>query len=207
VARARVTACRRAAPTDARPDEPRRAPVGIAAARPARMRQTSQIVNVLDLLESQHREVDALLAQLESGRGDRAAAFRSLADKLAAHATVEEKIFYPGVMRANTEDMLHESVEEHLAIKRLLADMLDLDPAADRDTFDAKLSVLKENVSHHAHEEEETKLFPIVRKAMTTDELAALGNEVLAMFEDLIAHEPRRNIPAETDHAAALPSA
>src|ERR1700755_961015 len=118
--------------------------LGIAAAKHRDMRTTSQIVNVLDLLESQHREVDALFPQLESGRGDRVVAFRTLADKLAAHATVEEKIFYPGVMQARTEDMLHESVEEHLAFKRGLADMLALDPAADRDTFDAKLSVLKE---------------------------------------------------------------
>lgn len=171
------------------------------------MRKPSQLVNVLDLLEGQHREVDALIAELESSRGDRAAVFRSLADKLAAHATVEEKIFYPAVMRSKTSEQLHESVEEHLAIKRVLADLLDLDPAADRDRFDAKLSVLKETVTHHAHEEEETKLFPVVRKIMTADELAALGNEVLAMFEDLMAHEPRRNVPAETDHAAALPAA
>ncbi|HET9624423.1 MAG TPA: hemerythrin domain-containing protein [Kofleriaceae bacterium] len=163
-------------------------------------------MNVLDLLASQHREVDALIARLESGRGDRAAAFLQLADSLAAHAAVEEKIFYPGVMQAGTEDQLHESVEEHLAIKRVLADMLALDPIADRQAFDAKLSVLKETVAHHAHEEEEGKLFPILRRSMSADDLAALGNEVLALFEELMEHEPRHNVPAETAHAAPLPA-
>ncbi|HEY0194520.1 MAG TPA: hemerythrin domain-containing protein [Kofleriaceae bacterium] len=171
------------------------------------MRNASQTVNVLDLLTSQHGEVDQLFAQLEAGRGDKAAAFRELADKLAAHATVEEKIFYPAAMQAKTDDMLHESVEEHLAVKRLLADMLALDPEADAAEFDAKLSVLKENVSHHAHEEEEEKLFPILRKSMSADDLSGLGNEVLALFEQLMEGEPRNSVPAETDRAAALPAA
>lgn len=161
-------------------------------------------IDVLELLTSQHREVDELLERLEAARGDRAKIFAELADKLAAHATVEEKIFYPAAMAKDTNDQLHESVEEHLAIKRLLADMLDMDP--DEDEFDAKLSVLKEEVSHHAHEEEEDKLFPKLRKQMDRDERAALGNEVLAMFEELMGHEPRRSVPAQTHAAAPLPS-
>jgi hypothetical protein len=36
------------------------------------------------------------------------------------------------------------------------------------------------------------------------DDLAALGNEMLAMFEQLIERAPRRNVPAETKHAAEL---
>jgi hypothetical protein len=170
------------------------------------MNKASQMVNVLDLLQSQHSEVDQLFAQLEAGTGDKVAAFRELADKLAAHATVEEKIFYPGVLQARTVDMLHEAVEEHLAIKRVLADLIEMDPDVDQDEFAAKLTVLKEEVSHHAHEEEESKLFPVLRKAMSNDELAALGNEVLAMFEDLMEQAPRRNVSSETDHAASLPA-
>lgn len=108
---------------------------------------------------------------------DRAGLFAQLADKLAAHAAVEEKIFYPAAMAPQTSDLLHESVEEHLEIKRLLADMLDLDPSGDDDAFDAKLSVLKENVSHHAHEEEEGKLFPKLRKLLDANQRAALGND------------------------------
>jgi hemerythrin superfamily protein len=166
----------------------------------------AQTVNVLDLLTTQHSEVDQLIAQLEKGTGDRSAVFRQLADKLAAHTTVEEKIFYPAVMLRQTSDLLHESVEEHLAIKRVLADMLKLDLDAERETFDAKLAVLKEEVSYHAHEQEESELFPIVRKTMDEDELAALGNDVLAMFETLMEQEPRRLVPKETDQAAPLPA-
>jgi hypothetical protein len=166
------------------------------------------MMNVLELLTEQHAEVDQLIEKIEKGRGNKAALFVELADKLAAHAAIEEKIFYPGIMTDEHEDVLKESVEEHLAIKRVLADMLalDLDIEEDEKTFDAKLSVLKETVSHHAHEEEEDVLFPKLRRELDADVLAALGNECLAMFEQLIVREPRRNVPAETAEAAPLPA-
>jgi hypothetical protein len=166
----------------------------------------THMIDVLDLLAEQHKEVDELFEAIENGNGNKKSLFIQLADKLAAHATIEERIFYPAVMAKDTEEILHESVEEHLAIKRVLADLLDLDPVANGDEFDAKMSVLKEQVSHHAHEEEEKELFPKLRKRMSADELAALGNECVAMFEAVIEKEPRRNVPAETAEAAALPS-
>src|SRR6201999_3879967 len=80
---------------------------GMPAAQHAFMPRSSTVINVLDLLTSQHSEVDQLMSQLESGRGDRVEVFRQLADKLAAHATVEERIFYPAVMQDETSDLLH----------------------------------------------------------------------------------------------------
>jgi hemerythrin superfamily protein len=159
--------------------------------------------DVLELLTAQHREVDDLLEKLEQGNGDRQALFTELADKLAAHAAAEEKVFYPSVMSEQTSELLHESVEEHLAVKRTLADMIAMD--LDDEEFDAKLSVLKEQVSHHAHEEEEGKLFPELRAAMSRDELAAVGNEYLVLFETLMQSHPYRNVPDETQEAAPLP--
>jgi hemerythrin superfamily protein len=172
-------------------------------ARMGTAKRTTKMINVLDLLTDQHTEVDQLIEKLDQGKGDARANFQELADKLAAHAAVEEKLFYPAVMSEKTQDLLNESVEEHLEVKRMLADMLQLDPESD--TFEAKLSVLKENVSHHAHEEEEDKLFPMVRKQRSADELAALGNQVLAMFEQLMTTHPAQNVPNETAKAAPLP--
>jgi hemerythrin superfamily protein len=163
-------------------------------------------IDALELLRQQHDEVEDLMEQIENADGDeKEALFEEMADKLAAHATIEEKIFYPSVMESKTRDALIESTEEHLSIKRLLADMIELD--VDDEHFDAKLKVLKEQVRHHAHDEEEDKLFPKVRRLMSADELAALGNELLAMFESLIQKEPRKQVPSETADAAPLPSA
>jgi hemerythrin superfamily protein len=159
-------------------------------------------MDALTLLAEQHQEVDQLVAALEAGTEDAEAIFAELADKLAAHATIEEKIFYPACKAKATEDLLLESVEEHLAIKRVLADMLELSP--DDDQFEAKLAVLKETLEHHAHEEEEGELFPAVRKLFSADELEGLAGEMLALFEELLPTEPRKNVPAETEEAAPI---
>jgi predicted NBD/HSP70 family sugar kinase len=163
-------------------------------------------IDILEVLTKQHAEVDELFAALEAGDGDRAAVFQELADKLAAHAAAEEQMFYPNVMHAQTKQLLEESVEEHLVIKRTLADMLVLDPDGDdEEKFDAKLSVLKESVSHHAHEEEEDKLFPILRKLMSDESRAALGEEFLSVFDELMTRQPRLEVPDQTVDAAPLP--
>jgi hemerythrin superfamily protein len=161
-------------------------------------------MDALSLLTEQHDEVDALFEQIEGARDDdrKQALFDELADKLAAHSKIEETLFYPAVMAKQTKDILLESAEEHLAIKRVLADMLDLD--AEDEEFDAKLKVMKEEVTHHAREEEEGELFPKVKKLLSADELAALGGEMARMFEEVLSTEPRRDVPAETGHAAKL---
>jgi hemerythrin superfamily protein len=161
-------------------------------------------VNALELLRSQHDEVEDLIEEIEDSDdpGEKAGLFLELADKLAAHSAIEEKMFYPSVMVDATREQLIEATEEHLAVKRLLADMMQLD--CEDEHFDAKLTVLKENVRHHAHDEEEDKLFPEVEAMMDEDELAALGSEMLAMYEQLLERSPRQNVPAETKKAAEL---
>jgi hemerythrin superfamily protein len=184
---------------DRRLDE---APTGVTGAADAIARR----MNAIKLLKQQHDEVDELIETIEKAKSSRAkeAAFLELADKLAAHAKVEESLFYPAVMAKQTEDMLLESVEEHLQIKRVLADLLDLD--IDDEHFDAKLSVMKEEIEHHAREEEEGDLFPKVKKLFSADELEGLGNDMMAMFETLLTGAPRKSVPSETDKAASLPS-
>src|SRR5687768_13664832 len=161
-------------------------------------------MNALTLLKEQHTEVDELLEKLEKtgDESNKETLFIELADKLAAHATMEERLFYPAVKAKNTEEILVESVEEHLSIKRVLADMLEM--SIEDENFDAKLSVMKEQISHHAHEEEEGELFPKVRKAFSAAELEALGSEMLALFEELMEQGPRKNVPAETGEAAPI---
>jgi hemerythrin superfamily protein len=166
-----------------------------------------ETIDALELLTTQHDEVEKLFGEIEDSEdpNEKTALFNELADKLAAHATIEEKIFYPSVMGEETEDLLLESTEEHLSVKRVLADMLAMDVEDER--FDAKLSVLKEQVRHHARDEEEGELFAKVRRAFSKDELAALGNECMVMFEQLIERgEPRMNVPRETREAAHLPA-
>jgi hemerythrin superfamily protein len=158
-------------------------------------------LDALDLLRAQHRAIDLLFRAIQSMKGTtKATAFRELADMLAVHATIEEWIFYPGVRSAETEALLAESTEEHSAMKRTLADMLDEDVSGEN--FDAKLSLLREQVNHHAIEEEEATLFPKVRAATDEDYRAALAGAMIALMVELQQKGVWRDaISAETDDA------
>lgn len=95
-------------------------------------------MNAVAKLERQHREMEELFAKLERADRDerKQKLFTQIADKLAVHASIEEEAFYPAVKAKRTEDILLESLEEHLGIKRVLADLINLD--AGDETFDAK---------------------------------------------------------------------
>jgi hemerythrin superfamily protein len=161
-------------------------------------------MNAIELLESQHREVEEIFESIQKTKKASAKEdlFVELADKLAIHAAIEEHVFYPSVKAKRTEDILLESLEEHLAIKRVLADLMQID--GEDETFDAKIKVLKEEVEHHVGEEER-ELFPKVLKLMSEDELEAIGEQMKDEQEELEeAGDARYSIPAETEHPASI---
>src|SRR4051812_4115004 len=160
-------------------------------------------MDAIAMLNEQHDEIDELFEKAEDATISQGKEhlFLKLADALAAHATIEEELFYPAVRAKRTEDILLEALEEHLGIKRLLRDLLDLDPS--EETFDAKLSVLREQVDHHVTEEK-TDLFPKVRKLMTKEQLQTLGDDMATLMDELEGTEPRERVRAETDQAARL---
>jgi len=160
-------------------------------------------VNAIELLKTQHDEAKALFKKIENAdEAEKGVLFDELADALAVHAAIEEKHFYPATKNARTEELLQEAVEEHLSVKRIIADLLELEPSDAQ--FDAKISVLREQVEHHV-EEEEGDLFPKVKKLLSEDELDDLGVVMEDTAEELKADgAPREQVPAETGSAAPL---
>jgi hemerythrin superfamily protein len=163
-------------------------------------------MDAIEMLEQQHREVEAMFKKYDE-LGDKATKSKlrlleQIADALAMHATIEEKDFYPAVKAKRTEDILLESLEEHLGIKRVIADLLKTD-AAD-ETFDAKVKVLNEQVEHHV-KEERTDLFPKVKKLLDKAELTAIAGTMQTRMKKLEAKgDPRKDVPKETKAAANL---
>ena len=160
-------------------------------------------MDAIELLKDQHRLVEKLFAQIEKSKNGekKQALFAELADNLAAHAAIEEEIFYPAAYAKQTKELLQEAVEEHLAVKRVLADLLALAP--DDESFDAKITVLKEQVEHHV-KEEEGELFKKVKKELDGEQLEALGTEMEDQFEAEMADDPSSKVPDQTDEAAPL---
>ncbi|MFD7003706.1 hemerythrin domain-containing protein [Streptomyces mirabilis] len=135
------------------------------------------------LLKEDHKTVEKLFKQFEKADEGAHAEKRKIADQvieeLTTHTWIEEKIFYPAAREADpdTKDDVLESVEEHHVVLWMLSELKDLDPADER--FDAKMTVLMENVRHHV-EEEEKEWFPEVRKAMGRNRLNELGEQMEA---------------------------
>ena len=160
-------------------------------------------MDAIDMLVRQHREMERTMKQvLEAGDAEAKSLFTQVADHLTTHIASEEEVFYPAVRAKRTEDILLESLEEHLSLKRLLADLLELEPS-DK-TFEPKFKVLKEQAEHH-HKEEEENLFPKVKKLLDGAQREKLGEEMLALQQRLQRQgEPREAVAEQTDAAAPL---
>ena len=98
-------------------------------------------------------------------------------------------------MRRDVDDAesdVLEAIEEHHVVKVLLRELEDLDAAHER--FDAKVTVLMENVRHHVKEEEQ-ELFPEVRDAIGRSELLELGAALLEQAKPNVPTRPTRGRP------------
>ena len=161
-------------------------------------------MNAIDMLVQDHRMVEELFDAIEGTQDatEREELFIELADALAVHSSLEEEIFYPACNSEDSEAALLEALQEHLQAKRLLADLLDMDPM--NEVFMAKIKVLKEAIEHHV-EEEESEVMPQARELLGDDMLMALGNEMIVKRVELeMKGQPRMQIPSETEEAPAL---
>ena len=95
------------------------------------------------------------------------------------------------------QDLVNEAFAEHALVKQLLAELTNLQMSAPE--WQAKLTVLKENVQHHV-EEEENDLFAIAREVIDEEQLMKLGQQ---LEQEKIALADAGK-PDEADEAEAL---
>ena len=139
-------------------------------------------MDAITLLKEDHANVEKLFKRFEKA-GDKAyttkrAIVDGIIEELSVHAVIEEQLFYP-VTRATvpeTEDIALESLEEHHVVKWVLNELDSMSPEDER--FDAKVTVLIENVRHHV-EEEEAEYFPKVRDELGRKALNDLGDAMV----------------------------
>lgn len=162
-------------------------------------------MNAIDLLITQHRAIEGKLAQWSEmvSSAAKRELFEQVAEHLSVHIASEEQVFYPAVKAQNIEGVLLESLEEHLSLKRLLADLRELDQPGD-EVFEAKLKVLKEQTEHH-HEEEEEHLFPRVGQRFDPQPLEQLGRQMEELQRSMRREgDPAAVVASQTDQAAPL---
>jgi hemerythrin superfamily protein len=136
------------------------------------------------LLKEDHKTVKKLFREFEAA-GEKAAQAKGrivgrIIEELTVHTYIENEVMYPEVRKLlpDLEDDVLESYEEHHVADILCAELHALKP--DDERFDAKTTVLIENVTHHV-EEEEQDWFPKVREGLTRKQLQDIGARMIEL--------------------------
>ncbi|WP_426514191.1 hemerythrin domain-containing protein [Dactylosporangium sp. McL0621] len=136
------------------------------------------------LLKEDHKNVKRLFKQFQDAEDGPAAPKAKIVGEilreLTVHTYIENEVMYPEVRRLlpDLEDDVLESYEEHHVADVLCFELSTLD--ADDEHFDAKVTVLIENVTHHI-EEEEQEWFPKVREGLGRNQLQEIGAKMLEL--------------------------
>jgi hemerythrin-like domain-containing protein len=143
------------------------------------------------LLKEDHKEIRRLFREFEKA-GDSAVKRKGkivdqILEALTVHTYLENECMYPRVreLLPDLEDDVLESYEEHHVADVLCVELAAMDPQNER--FDAKTTVLIENVSHHIDEEEQ-EWFPQVRAGLSRKQLQEIGARMIELRKDA----PRR---------------
>lgn len=147
------------------------------------------VIDAIKLLTEEHRKVKKLfsefakLAKTDASNAAKGDVVQQICSALTIHAQVEEEIFYPAVRAAiKDKDLMDEADVEHAEAKSLIAQLKGMKPTDDH--YNAKVTVLGENIAHHVSEEE-GEMFP---KAMKTKlDIEALGEALANRMQELQA--------------------
>jgi hypothetical protein len=147
---------------------------------------TSNDRDATHILAADHREVERLFAAFERARDkdEKQAIAEQICTELKIHAQIEEEIFYPAMDGNIDEDLLKEAYVEHDGAKMLINDIME--GGSDAAFYEAKVTVLKEQIEHHVAEEEKVRgnMFQQARAADV--DLDALGEQLLARKQELM---------------------
>ena len=159
------------------------------------------------LLRNDHTEVRKLFREFQKPQttdARKGAIVTKVIELLTAHTYIENEVMYPRVraLLPDLEDDILESYEEHHVADVLVMELHQMTPKDER--FEAKTTVLIENVTHHMDEEEQD-WFPKVREGLGRRQLQELGEELLAAKKRPPKHR-RRPVPSRRPSTPSSPS-
>jgi hemerythrin superfamily protein len=150
------------------------------------------------MLKNDHKEIKKVFTQFQKAGDDAEKTKGQLVSKmielLTIHTYIENEVMYPRVraLLPEVEDDVLESYEEHHVADVLVMELSMMKPSDER--FDAKTTVLIENVLHHIEEEEE-EWFPKVRAGLGRKQLQELGADM---------EKARKKAPRKPSQPSAL---
>ena len=147
-------------------------------------------MDALDILQSDHDAIEALIEKLEAiadSEADRdiarvAELGGQLAIEVHLHLLSEERVVYRACAEVGLRDVAHAGHYHHLLVDTMLDELRAQRPGPDG-KLRAAVNVLEDVFRRHARDDEERVLFPLLRQALSDERRTALGQAILAERE------------------------
>ncbi|MES2288473.1 MAG: hemerythrin domain-containing protein [Pseudomonadota bacterium] len=154
--------------------------------------------DAIALLKADHRVVEDLFEKFESAKAPtkQATLAKQICTELIIHTMIEEEIFYPALKGKIEDDMYEEAHVEHDGAKLLIGQILAGTPG--EDFWEAKVTVLSEEIEHHVHEEEMPKEGMFAQARAADVDLDALGAEMAERKAALKTQFEAEGLPTPT---------
>ncbi len=147
-------------------------------------------MKVTKFLTKDHDEVRDLFQQYARSRSvdDKQEIALKVFAAITVHSEIEEETFYPAFDEAAGEDedasMVEEARKEHAIVKAIIDLLKSTEPGKE---FEEKFKELRENIEHHADEEED-EMFPRAEKLLR-GRLDELGDQMEDRKQQLMRRE------------------
>ena len=152
--------------------------------------------DAIALLKADHRKVEELFEKFETTKqaDKKQKLAKQICTELTVHTMIEEEIFYPACKGKIEEDLLDEAYVEHDGAKVLIAEIDAGSP--DDDFYDAKVTVLSEQIKHHVEEEEKRSEGMFAQARAAGLDVNELGARMRARKEELMAQFEASGLPS-----------
>lgn len=134
------------------------------------------MADIVELIEKDHREVEALFAQFKQSPSKDIA--MQICTELDKHSVGEEQTIYPA-MESVDKDLVKEGEEEHAEAKQLIGRIKN---TTDDQHLSELVTELEGAIQHHV-QEEESEFLPKARQALGESKLSELAGEFQSVKE------------------------
>jgi hemerythrin superfamily protein len=117
--------------------------------------QEASASSVTDMLRTDHKKVKGLFEEFEQAEDTttKQRIVETALTELEVHSKLEEELIYPAIRsEIDDDDLMDEALEEHHVVHGLLGELKKMKASDER--YDAKFTVLAENVRHHIKAED-----------------------------------------------------
>ena len=160
-----------------------------------------EFTDAIALLKNDHRTVEDLFAKFQKASGDdkKWEIAQQICNELKVHTTIEEEIFYPACEGKIEEDLYREAYVEHDGAQVLINDIMA--SGGKGEFFEAKVTVLCEEIDHHVKEEEKPAEGFFAQARATGADMVEIRDRLLARKEELEQQAETAGLPPATPTA------